>query len=605
MQDCGKNVKKRKRVWPYALAIVLLLLLVAVATNYNVLVRWAVRPPSPTIELTHPDAYETIPSNVTYFSWIGSGGGGPLWYVWYCDVVNTFNSPLRRVVDTGTMQHYTASFMDGTYYWRVEVTDNITVAVSETRKFTVKKYATNSFPYLTDGSVTPTSGYNDIPYVYKVTFNDPNNNPAAWVRAYIDRNPFNMIEQDISDLNTIDGKIYTYATLLSVGSHNYTFFCSDGFAINHTGVYLGPNVTQTPGGRKMNKVTIQADNTNRQPGEIFTGNLLIIQENKTDKYEVYWYVSLLDIYDRAVNFDSGSSAILTSITVAYSILVSSTANTGNYRLEAKTYDRPRSQAGAELLGTDSIEVTVGGQSWITIIQNALGTLGSAFGIIPIQFWFVGIMLAAAVIYLFWRGRGIPKNNPEKSRREMSMVKRRSAETRSLEKKMTQPERGNGSWWKVAFVVIVATLIIAAGWIVLPRYLTPTIVDTTFTDASYRWIRQEAPNLTTFTGNGSDGDWGTWEPLSNVTNGTYYFCNYNVRVGAVGAVWEVKDSYGRTNYTMPAATLSEAIIKVQGYYDIAAGTITYQLYYGSAWYDLATRVSANEFYEEAILWKFPV
>lgn len=156
-----------------------------------------------------------------------------------------------------------------------------------------------------------------------------------------------------------------------------------------------------------------------------------------------------------------------------------------------------------------------------------------------------------------------------------------------------------------FAVIIVILIIAAGWFVIPKYITSTPRVTTFTDATYRWVYQETPNLTTFTGNGSDGDWDTWEPLTSESSGEYYYCNYAMRTGAAGAVWEVKDAYGRTNYTLAAAAMDEPIVKVQGFYNETTGDVVYQAYYGSAWHELAKRTTDNEFYEEAIRWKIPL
>jgi len=51
-----------------------------------------------------------------------------------------------------------------------------------------------------------------------------------------------MSEDDLGDINTSDGKIYTYSTTLNAGSHNYSFSCSDGTAVNSTGLYTGLNV---------------------------------------------------------------------------------------------------------------------------------------------------------------------------------------------------------------------------------------------------------------------------------------------------------------------------------------------------------------------------
>jgi len=216
-----------------------------------------------------------------------------------------------------------------------------------------------------------------------------------------------------------------------------------------------------------------------------------------------------------------------------------------------------------------------------------------FGTISMQLWlFLGLLLMACVIYLLMRRR---KKENNKINHDHPINHRTKQEQK--------PERQRNGLWKI-IAVLVAICIVIAGWFVV-SYMLPNETTTTFTD-EYRWVYQEAPNLTTFMGNGVDGNWSTWEPLTNETDPSYYFCNYAMRTTAVGTVWEVKDAYGRTNYTIPAEAMSEPIVKVQGFFNQTTSTITYQLYYGSVWHELAERTPAtNEFYEEAIHWKFLV
>ena len=239
-----KNHKRSRK-----LIVILALLAIAIivfATYTLVTVTWIVPAKTPEIVLNYPDDDEILSVNTTYFNWTGSGGNGnPLWYVWYTDTDSTFTSPNLRVVDTNITHNYTADlFLDGDWYWRVEITDNTTQNVSETRHFRILTNASNSFPNLTSPSVLPTTGLTTTSFTYYVTFNDADNNSAVIMNVSIDDVQHVMTESDASDTNTTDGKMYTYTTTLAVlGMHNYSFICSDQNSTNSTILYQNPSVS--------------------------------------------------------------------------------------------------------------------------------------------------------------------------------------------------------------------------------------------------------------------------------------------------------------------------------------------------------------------------
>lgn len=249
MIDIRKKIKKeRKKKWIRRIKVLSVVLLLLTITGYAaytiVTVTWIVPSATPSVTLLHPADDESFAVNTTYFNWTGAGGYHSLWYVWYADTNDTFTSPNLRVVDVNTTENYTAEpFLDGDWYWRVEVTDNITQNVSETWHFIIQTNASNHFPYLTSPQVSPTSGYVYTTFYYNVTFNDPDNDTASMINVSINGTQFTMTETDPSDTNTTNGKNYTYSTTMPIGNHNYSFICSDSNATNSTELFFNPSVT--------------------------------------------------------------------------------------------------------------------------------------------------------------------------------------------------------------------------------------------------------------------------------------------------------------------------------------------------------------------------
>jgi len=408
--------EKKKTKWVYLIIIIFLLVFLVYASTTNLFVKWYIPGFEPTITLIHPSNHETINNNTTYFNWSSNDAdGGSLTHVLYIDLLNTFISPYARTYSLGALCNYTPPvFMDGDWYWRVEVSDGSNLNVSDTWHVIFLNDTGNNFPGLSNGTVNPSSGDNTTSFVYTVTFNDTDNDTADYVRVYIDGVMYNMTETNASDTNTSDGKNYSYTTTLGLGFHNYSYACSDGSAINVTGVtenipYVSPAIVPPGGGPgggggsgtgiKMNKITIQPRNLETYPGETFEGNLIITDESYGAIYEVYWYLVLLDSNDNEIAYNNGAIAIDTTVYAPYVVLTTSDIPIGNYRLLAKTYDMPREKITAMEIGMDTIHVK--------IVSEPLGSdLIEDVKSSPIlQIFLIAIALIMAILAVFWK-RGI-------------------------------------------------------------------------------------------------------------------------------------------------------------------------------------------------------
>ena len=413
MSDIEKEKQKKRKRWIFATAVILVLVFFTVATNMDVLVKWFIPADAPpTITLLHPGNHEVITNNTTYFNWTGyDPEGDTLWYVWYCDALSTFTSPFYRAVDVNITENYTAlPFMDGNYYFRVEVTDNTSVVVSNTRHFIIRTNASNNFPVLSNPMVLPTIGYNVTNFTYSVIFTDLDNDTADYMRVYIDGTMYNMTENNPIDVTTYNGKTYVYKRdNLSVGSHTFQYTCSDGIAIGSSDLLIGPVVqsgsppvtppTPPTGGEilpqeKMNKITIQPKNIQAYPGNSFTGSLSITEEGHGNNYEVFWYIFLLDSDDNEIGFNTGALAISTTVVVPYDIPTPVATPIGGYRLLAKTYDAPREKITAKELGMDTINVEIISE------PPGLELIKPFFGNFPLMF--ILLIIGAVLPFIAWR-----------------------------------------------------------------------------------------------------------------------------------------------------------------------------------------------------------
>ena len=262
----GRNNKKRKRKIISIILVLILITSIGVAMYVNITVTWIVPSVLPSVTLDDPADGSTVTVLPIQFNWTSTDvDGDPLTNVWYCDISPLFISPFKQIVNVEHNQTYNATLDDGHWYWKVEVSDNDGINISEVWEIYVGENATNSYPYLTNASVHPTNGDTSDTYVYNITFYDADNDTASFVRVYIDGVQYAMNEVDPADTNTSNGKNYTYSTSLSVGTHNYTFTCMDNDAVNITDLYIGPTVSSTTPVQSNEKPSDGAVNIFLQP----------------------------------------------------------------------------------------------------------------------------------------------------------------------------------------------------------------------------------------------------------------------------------------------------------------------------------------------------
>lgn len=245
----NRKRKIKRKIIAFVLVVIMFVSMVTAITYYDIILTWISPGNEPRVWLLSPPDDSTVSSNPIRFNWssIDGDGDSPLGHVWYCDVSPTFISPYRMIVDVGVNTSYNITLDDGDWYWKVSVTDyEDGINTSEVWHLIVGENVTNSFPTLSNPSASPVSGYSNATYFYNVTYTDLDNTTPAYIRVYIDGSLHVMVEVDPLDNDTTDGKDYTYNTTISIGTHNYTFTCSDGDAINITDVYTGPTVTSTP-----------------------------------------------------------------------------------------------------------------------------------------------------------------------------------------------------------------------------------------------------------------------------------------------------------------------------------------------------------------------
>ncbi|MDI6916938.1 MAG: right-handed parallel beta-helix repeat-containing protein, partial [Thermoplasmatales archaeon] len=125
----------------------------------------------------------------------------------------------------------------------------------------------NNPPTLSNGTVSPLSGYLDTVFKFNVTYTDEDNDTPAYVNVIIDGSAYNMTKQDNSDNNYTDGCVYEHSTNLSKGFHTYYFEASDG--INTTTYPPNPPIYGT-------KVTEKEEGEAEAPQVIYYLILIIV-----------------------------------------------------------------------------------------------------------------------------------------------------------------------------------------------------------------------------------------------------------------------------------------------------------------------------------------
>lgn len=118
------------------------------------------------------------------------------------------------------------------WYWRVRTVDRDGAQSpwSATQHFYVD--LGNQLPTLTNPQCTPLYGILNLTYQLQVTYTDPENDPAEWVRCtFTNGLVVDMVKADPFDNNARDGMVYTIGVTgntLGLGAHAHAFSCKAG-----------------------------------------------------------------------------------------------------------------------------------------------------------------------------------------------------------------------------------------------------------------------------------------------------------------------------------------------------------------------------------------
>ncbi|MEM0372574.1 MAG: hypothetical protein QXO69_01905, partial [archaeon] len=133
------------------------------------------------------------------------------------DIQNVYNESGCLSV-SGSVGKYNTTTINGTTYFVIPNSEN-SGAVQILG-------ATN--PPVLSGSVSPSSGDQYTYFTFSLTVTDADNDTMNYVRVNIDGTSHDMTETDAADTDFTDGKEYSYATILSSGTHSYYFTAYDG-----------------------------------------------------------------------------------------------------------------------------------------------------------------------------------------------------------------------------------------------------------------------------------------------------------------------------------------------------------------------------------------
>ncbi|KXB04610.1 hypothetical protein AKJ48_01995 [candidate division MSBL1 archaeon SCGC-AAA261O19] len=133
--------------------------------------------------------------------------------------------------------------------------------------------------------MSPENGVWEDNFTFKVTYMENENDlpSAGYPKVYIDNQPVNMIENDSTDNDVTNGKLYKYVWVTSkpdAGNHNFYFYAEDNQGENarapENGAYGGPNV-----GKKSVLLLYEVSDPRPDPGEnvVFSGYLKTADEN--------------------------------------------------------------------------------------------------------------------------------------------------------------------------------------------------------------------------------------------------------------------------------------------------------------------------------------
>ncbi|MFX0098809.1 MAG: hypothetical protein ACFFCS_04450 [Candidatus Hodarchaeota archaeon] len=142
----------------------------------------------------------------------------------------------------GCIFSYTTTLPSASYDYYFETADGRNTYSTLVKQLNVSVLNVNT-PALSDPQVDPSAGLGLVTtFTYTVNYTDADDNAPQFVQVIINGTPYAMTKQVPSDVNFLDGCIFTFSTALPSGPHQYLFNCSDGLFGTEIGPFAGPTV---------------------------------------------------------------------------------------------------------------------------------------------------------------------------------------------------------------------------------------------------------------------------------------------------------------------------------------------------------------------------
>nr|MDO8110028.1 hypothetical protein [Candidatus Sigynarchaeota archaeon] len=137
------------------------------------------------------------------------------------------NQSDQNYVD-GCIYRHSRFLPPGNHSWWIEAEDRRFLARTPARNITVSASNVN-VPILTSPKVELAKGFDpEQSLSFSVVYSDYDNNEPSDVVLTLDAENYTMTKQNATDLNYIDGCVYSRTIYLALGIHAYKFSCIDG-----------------------------------------------------------------------------------------------------------------------------------------------------------------------------------------------------------------------------------------------------------------------------------------------------------------------------------------------------------------------------------------
>ena len=149
--------------------------------------------------------------------------------------------PADQVYSDGKLYYYSSSINAGDVEYYFATSDGKEGCATAPSIIRV-----NALPTLST-SVSPSYGIGTTNFKFTVTVTDINGQLPNEVKLYIDDNSTGipMVEEDPLDVNIIDGKVYSYTTIMLPGYHTYRVMVNDSIDVVNV-ISTGPRVNHAP-----------------------------------------------------------------------------------------------------------------------------------------------------------------------------------------------------------------------------------------------------------------------------------------------------------------------------------------------------------------------